>query len=533
MLQDKKAILHVFAGLMKNPTLFKRKEYNLSIDDFPEKIHKIIFGVMYNLSLQGVEVISPVTIDGALSEFPNQYRIYNENSGLDYLETLEKIGELDNFDYYYNRIKKHSFLRACKSYGIDISDIYDESLLDVKEIEKQQSVFDDLSVEDMLKIIDKKVINLKNLFANSLGSSGGHMSENIRNILKSKRENPSYGLNSLSGYLNTISRGLRIRKIYLFSGSTGSGKSRFILGNTLKTCIPTVYNSKTGEWENTGAKGKGLFITTELDEEECKTPTLAYIADIDESKIHDRVTTDEENERLDKAAEILESSSIWFEELHDFDIEDVEAIIEKHVAENDVTIIGFDYIHTSLKLLMSLSQQGIKNLREDQVLLWMGIALKDLCNKYDVFIITGTQLNENYKEEGNLDQSSIRGSKALADKMDLGAIMLPLNRKDEDIIDTIRKAGVEESFSYEPTHTINIYKNRGNRFKNIRIWVHFDTGTLKIYDCFVTDYKGNILTNIKPTVVKFEDIEEESDLVEDPLPDFGKSEQEQRNTFGF
>lgn len=533
ILQDKKAILHVFAGLMENPSIFKKKEYNLTLDDFPEKFHQIIFGVMYNLAQQGVEKISPVTIDGALSEFPNQYRIYNENNGLEYLEKLENIGEPDNFDYYYNRVKKYSFLRACKNCGIDISDIYDENLLDVKEIEAQQKKFDDLSLEDMYYIVEKKVNNLKNTFMYNVYSSGGHMSENIREILQAKREAPSYGFNSLSGYLNTIARGLRLRKIYLFSGPTGSGKSRFILGNTLKTCIHTIYNSETQKWEPTGAKGRGLFITTELDEEECKIPALAYIADIEESKIHDNKLTDEENERLDKAAQILETSPIWFEELHDFEISDIEAVIEKHVTENDINIVGFDYIHTSLKLLMGLSRQGIKNLREDQVLLWLGIALKDLCNKHNIFIITGTQLNNNYKEEDSLDQSTIRGSKALADKMDVAAIMLPITRKDEDIINSVRHSNVNESFSYEPTHSINVYKNRGNRYKSVRIWVHFDTGTLKMHDCFITDYRGNLITDIKPTIIRTLEEPSEPELEVDNLPDFGMSEQEQRYTFGF
>src|SRR5690606_24607303 len=111
-------------------------------------------------------------------------------------------------------------------------------------------------------------------------------------------------------------------KIYLFSGNSGSGKSRFSLGNVLGACVPTIYNPDTGEWEQTGANGKGLFITTELDEEEVKIPALCYIAAVEESHIHEGKLTKEESIRLDMAADILESTPIWFEELMDFDIAD-------------------------------------------------------------------------------------------------------------------------------------------------------------------------------------------------------------------
>ena len=50
-----------------------------------------------------------------------------------------------------------------------------------------------------------------------------------------------------------------------------------------------------------------------------------------------------------------------------------------------------DYIHTSLKILEEITRRsgGIR-LREDNVLFMLSTRLKDLCNKYGIFIMSAT-----------------------------------------------------------------------------------------------------------------------------------------------
>src|SRR5690606_7804898 len=128
---------------------------------------------------------------------------------------------------------------------------------------------------------------------------------------------------------------------------------------------------------------------------------------------------------------------IWFEELHDFDLADIEYVIEKHVRKNNVTHIAHDYIHSSMKLFSSMAKAGAKNLQEHQILLQMSIKLKELANKHNIWLTTSTQLNNSYRETGRLDDSALSGAKAIAQKVDFGALMLPMNPKDEEIVDTI------------------------------------------------------------------------------------------------
>ena len=56
--------------------------------------------------------------------------------------------------------------------------------------------------------------------------------------------------------------------------------------------------------------------------------------------------------------------------------------------------------------------------------------LKDICNQYGVFILSSTQLNSAYIDTDTPDQNLLRGSKAIADKIDVGMLLLPITGSD-------------------------------------------------------------------------------------------------------
>lgn len=508
LLQDKKSIFQVLSGIIKNPEVLDNvREYRLSIDDFPESFHKIIYGAVYNLHIQGIENITRFEIDNALSEFPNQYRIYNDSNGIDYLEKIEELGQPENFDLHYMRVKKYSFLRSCQKRGIDITDIYDHSILDVKESESQQERFNTTPLEDMVKHIESKVIEIQDEFLFDNENKGSHMADNLREIVAEKMERPSYGAGFSSALYTAATRGARKKKVYMNSAPSGVGKSRFSISSMLAICVPEIWDSKLKEWIKTGATGRCLYVGTELEEDEVKIPALCYIADVEEDKIQEARLTQDEKLRIEKAIGILEITPFWFEQLHDFDLADIEHVIVKNINKNNVEYVAHDYIHTSMKILTSMSKLG---LQEHQILLQMSIRLKEIANKHNVFLLTATQLNGSYKE-GDMDDNSLSGAKSIAQKVDIGGIMLNPDSKDEDIIDAVMggRDGSEGVFGMRPNMSINLYKNRGNKWKLVRLWVNFNLSTLRIHDCFATDYKGTPIPHLKPLHVVFEDSEEE------------------------
>ena len=144
-----------------------------------------------------------------------------------------------------------------------------------------------------------------------------------------------------------------------------------------------------------------------------------------------------------------------------------------------------DYIHTSLKILEEITRRsgGIR-LREDNVLFMLSTRLKDICNQYGIFIMSATQLNGDYKDAKVPDQNLLRGAKSIADKIDMGSILLGVTDEDLVSLDKILCSNIFD----KPTIKISIYKNRRGRYKGVYLWCKADLGTCRIQPMFCTGY---------------------------------------------
>lgn len=165
---------------------------------------------------------------------------------------------------------------------------------------------------------------------------------------------------------------------------------------------------------------------------------LAFLSDVDENHIIYNKYEEGEFDRVIYAAELIKKSPIHIKRLPDFSLVDVENTIKYSIYEYGVKYVFFDYLHTSMKILSEVTgKTGIKGLREDNVLFMMAIRLKDICNEYGVFIMTSTQLNADYREAQVYDQNLLRGAKSIADKIDLGMIMLQTSAEDKQMLKPI------------------------------------------------------------------------------------------------
>ncbi len=223
-LSDKRSYLQVLGCLLQKPELLSDSKYNLDRDDFEEIFHKMIFASIHNLYLQGVKTIDYIAIDNYLSPYELQYKIFNENNGMDYIIECQSNSSLDNFDYNYQRVKKFSLLRALFDKGIDIKTIYDETLVEPKEQERMQAQFDLLSVQDIFNIVEKKIIEIKNKHLTNINNQGQKAGKGLRELKERCKEAPDIGIPMASNIMNTIVRGARLKKFYLRSAPTGIGK---------------------------------------------------------------------------------------------------------------------------------------------------------------------------------------------------------------------------------------------------------------------------------------------------------------------
>ena len=228
---------------------------------------------------------------------------------------------------------------------------------------------------------------------------------------------------------------------------------------------------------------------------------LAFLSNVNEEHILNGRYEDDEESRVLMAAEILERAPLYIEELPDFSLQDVENKIKKNLREHNVRYIMYDYIHTSMKILEEITRRsgGVK-LREDNILFMLSTRLKDLCNQYEVFILSSTQLNSSYQDSETPDQNLLRGAKSIADRIDLGEIMLGVSDDDLIKLEPIIASKVFEP----PTIKISVYKNRRGRYKGIYLWCRANLGTCRIEPMFCTDYRYELI-NIDNLVINFDE----------------------------
>lgn len=115
--------------------------------------------------------------------------------------------------------------------------------------------------------------------------------------------------------------------------------------------------------------------------------------------------------------------------------------------------------------------------------------LKDICNQYGVFIMSATQLNGSYVDSETPDQNLLRGAKAIADKIDYGAILLTATNEDIKSLEQILSTNVFD----KPVIKISIYKNRRGKYKGIYLWCKADLGCCRIQPMFATDYNYELI----------------------------------------
>lgn len=312
------------------------------------------------------------------------------------------------------------------------------------------------------------------------------------------KEHPEVGVPLYGTYINTITRGARLKKFYLRSAPTGVGKSRTMIADACYIGCNRIYDESFG-WIKNGSAQPTLYITTEQEKEEIQTMMLAFLANVNEDHILNGKYEGDEEDRVLEAARILAESPLYIEELPDFSLQDIEDRIKKNIRDHDVKYVFHDYIHTSLKILEEITRRsgGVK-LREDNILFMLSIRLKDICNQHGVFILSSTQLNGDYQDAKTPDQNLLRGAKAIADKIDYGSILLSVKEEDLEALSDILATNMFD----KPTIKMSVYKNRRGRYKGIILWCKADLGCCRVNPMFATtyDYELIALDDIKITV---------------------------------
>jgi replicative DNA helicase len=277
--------------------------------------------------------------------------------------------------------------------------------------------------------------------------------------------------------------------MYINSAPSGHGKTRFMVGNACAISLPRIEGDKVVIRDDLSPV---LFVTTEQQADEIQTLILAYVSGVDEEKILYGKANFEEEERILKAAELIKryENNFIIEVIPDPSIALIRAKLLKHVLQSNVQFIFYDYIFTSPGLLVEHQQSKV---REDVALMMLSNTLKEIAAQYNIFIQSATQLNDKWEQTMVRNVNHIRGSKAIADKADVGMITVKLEavKEEYEIVQQLCKhAGIEV-----PNVVTDIYKNRRGKFAGVKLFRYFDYATCRSRDLFLTYSNHNIIKN--------------------------------------
>lgn len=504
MLDEKNITLQIFGNLLKNSSILDRTDkYFLTANDFSSSFERRLFAIILTLHSQGARSIGINDIENYLKDIPSTYAVWEKEHGLDYLQDAEDLSDEGNFDYYYNKLKKINLLKSLKRAGYDISEFYIEDPLNPK-YQEVNAHFEEVSTTDITNSFRKKLNHIENEVGINQENKVSHANDGARQLIESLKLAPDTGPRLQGKFFNTIVRGARKGKFFLRSAASGQGKTRRAVGDACFLSYPIRYNLQTQDWDWDGGTEKSLIIVTEQEEDEIQTMILAYLSGVNEDNILFSNYEDGEEERIQKALQIMDvyQDNLRICRMPNPNIEQIQQIIRSEVIENGIDFIFYDYIFLNPALLNEF--RDLK-MADHQVLGMMSAALKDLAVELNVFISSSTQLNAQGEDntKGIKNESAIRGSRAIVDKVDMGCIV---NRPTDEDLHVI-----EGLCSKVPNSVTDVYKMRRGRYTQVRIWSYTDLGTCRVEDLLVTDGK---LKPVKIGNLKQEYPEDRWDILE-------------------
>jgi len=493
---DTNASLYVLSCLMHRPLLLQDERYVFVKTDFYKPIQQIVFYAIFNMAQNGVEKITPQDIDLYLNQYEAQYEFYKKEKGYEFVTQCYQTAEgtdQHQFDFYYNRLKKFSVLRDLEAIGIDTTAFYNTEQ-DALNRDLEDEKLNKMSLGGLTDRIRELLVEIENRHIGKDQGTSQAASEGMRKLVAELQENPEVGLPLDGDIINYATRGARLGKLYTYSAPSGAGKTRYMVGNACAISMP--YLDKAGKVVFRGTQEqddyqKVLYVSTEQKADEIQTMILAYVSGINEKTILLGNYSPDELDRLQKALDIIDKygKNLVIEIIPDPSIAMVKARLAKYIVQDNIEYIFYDYIFSSPGLLTEFRDIEV---REDVALMMLSNSIKETAMTYGVFIQSATQLNDGWAKKaiGLRDQNCLRGSKAIADKIDIGMIGVRIQDEEKKQIEAVWNELQKQNpqkYKHEPNIVIDIYKNRRGELNSVKIFRYFDYGTLHCEDLFVTD----------------------------------------------
>ena len=479
---DKRDIQQILGCLMKHPQFLSEVDkYSFVLTDFPSKFEKYIFSAIEGLYRNGAIKINPIDIENFLEVNPAASQIFKDKNGIEYLQDIIELSEVDNFGFYYNRFKMFNLLKDLKRQGFDISEFYCEDLANPKAQEINEA-FNFLSPKQITDTVRKKLLGVEAKYETTDEIEIESAAAGMEELIQQFGAEYEIGVPVQGNIYNQIIDGAKKGTLTIRSAASGVGKTRNAVADACYLAYPFRYNSTICEWEQEGNSEKVLFIVTEQRFKEVRTMILAYLTDINATRFKYADFSDRERGVITQAIALMEKyNNLILVKMPNPTIESVKTIVRENCIVYDIDYVFYDYIFIGPSLLNEFKGFALRN---DEVLLMFATALKDLAVELDVAMFTSTQLNA--KGDDNKDirnEGTLAGGRSTINKADNGAIMARPTKEELEILQPL----YENRPDKKPNLVTDIFKVRSGEWTQVRIWSDMNLGTLRKRDLFITD----------------------------------------------
>ena len=476
---------------MKKPQLLSQiDKYSFDLTNFPTRFERSIFMAINGLYRNGATKIQPIDIENFIEPDQVSAKAFKDKNGIEYLQDIIELSEVDNFDFYYNRFKMFNLLKDLKKQGFDTDEFYCEDLTNPKceEINEQ---FNSLTPKKITDAVRKKLLGIESQYETTDEIEIESAAEGMEELVGELGAAYEIGMPVQGAIYNQVIDGAKRGTLTIRSAASGVGKTSNAVADACYLAYPFRYNSTTCRWEQKGNSEKVLFIVTEQRFKEVRLMILAYLTDISRSRFKYADFSDREHGVITQAIHLMEKyvDNLILVKMPNPTIETVKTIVRENCIMYDIGYVFYDYIFIGPSLLNEFKGFALRN---DEVLLMFATALKDLAVELDVAMFTSTQLNA--KGDDNRDirnEGSLAGGRSTINKADNGAIMARPTKEELELLEPLYENHPEN----KPNLVTDIFKVRSGEWTQVRIWSDMNLGTLRKRDLFITDSRIEPLEN--------------------------------------
>ena len=478
---DSQAARLCLGAMLIKPSFALSDKFPLTKQDFePQIFHLRLYQAITALAKRGAQSIGAMDCYTLCANNAEVKRVFDDNSLADFIDTIKQIVSVDNFELYWTGVRKATLLREYAKAGFDISRFEGEP--------------EKYSIQEILDYYDGLSINIRKQFYQDKTMREIRAGDGFENIKERFKDEPMFGASWFSRYLNTAARGWQRSQLTMFGAVSGSGKTGVALYNAALIGCPELWDDEAGCYmPNPCYQHKGiLFLQYELNDQEELTPKLVgSISGVPTFHILNGRYEEGEEERVDRAIQILHDSNIYIVTMPSFTNDKLKACIKEYATLKDVAYVIFDYVSQQSAVSSDIAKKNGVATRSDQVLSDIVSNLKDAAMKNNVAILTFCQTNAAVNTQEVLDAGCLAGSRAMQDKLDVGGIIMPLRRQEKEVADMMCENG--NYHGEKPNRCIHLFKVRfGNQIQHLKIWGKLDLNTGKWTDCWCTNSDNQV-----------------------------------------